>query len=295
VNWLVYHIVSGHAFFTGVVLIVVAAVASARSNPLAKSTTVLAFLVGLIAIIISSTPLPIWCYAVCVVITAAWLASRYVKTWRVWSRYALVAVWTAAAVFEAFFHIDPALTPVASRSMTIIGDSVTAGLGGPDRIVTWPAMLAQQHAVEIQDFSHPGETTASALKRLQGLSVRSTVVVLEIGGNDLLRSTPAAQFARDLDGLLARVSAPGRQVVILELPLPPFSHRFGRIQRSLARKHGAALAPKHVFLSVLAADGATTDSIHLSQVGHERMAASIWRIVRSAYPPDAPPAEGDQP
>ena len=74
---------------------------------------------------------------------------------------------------------------------------------------------------------------------------------------------------------------------MLELPLPPFYNSFGLIQRKLARKYGVKLVPKRVFLSVLAGGGATLDSIHLSQAGHQQMANVVWEIVGPAYPPSS--------
>ncbi|MEO2033560.1 MAG: acyl-CoA thioesterase, partial [Planctomycetaceae bacterium] len=117
-NWLVFHVLSGQAFFTGVALIVVAALASRQSKPIARRITALAFLIGVIAITISSTAIPYWYYAVALVVTIAWFASHYVKTWRRWSAFAVVAVWLMAAVLEIPFHITPTLTPARSRSIT---------------------------------------------------------------------------------------------------------------------------------------------------------------------------------
>jgi acyl-CoA thioesterase I len=43
------------------------------------------------------------------------------------------------------------------------------------------------------------------------------------------------------------------------------------------------LIPKRVFLSVIAGDDSTLDSIHLSQSGHQTMADTVWRSVVSAF------------
>lgn len=99
-NWLVYHIASGQVFFTGVALVIFAAVVSARSNPVTRRITVLAFVIGAIAIAISSAAIPYWYYAVAIVVTVAWPLFRSVKTWRLWSRLAVIAVWTIAAALE---------------------------------------------------------------------------------------------------------------------------------------------------------------------------------------------------
>jgi acyl-CoA thioesterase-1 len=286
-NWLVYHVASGHAFFTGVALLVIAGLASTRSKPVPKRITGLAFSIGAIAIAISSTPIPYWYYAVALAVTVAWLISPLVVStrWRRWSTLAVLAAWAIAAVLEIPYHLTPRLHPTSSRSLTVIGDSMTAGTGGEDRSKTWPNLLAREHDLTVQDISHVGDTAASARKRVKGEPIASPVVLLEIGGNDLLGSTPSAQFSRDLDALLAHASAPGRQVVLFELPLPPLHHEYGRIQRSLARKHNAALVPKRVLSSILASKDSTVDTIHLSQAGHRRMAACVWQIVRSAFPP----------
>ncbi|WP_339688349.1 hypothetical protein [Gimesia maris] len=71
--------------------------------------------------------------------------------------------------------------------------------------------------------------------------------------------------------------------LLLELPLPPFYHGFGRIQRRLAKKHDVKLVPKRVLLSILAGGDATLDSIHLSQIGQQKMADVVWGIVGAGY------------
>lgn len=283
-NWLVYHIASGHAFFTGATLVIVAAVLSMRPKQRASRIVVPAFLIGAIAIAISSTAIPYWYDALAIAATGLWGLSAYIRSWRRWTSSAVVAAWLGAIALEIPYHITPTLQPASSPALAVIGDSVTAGMGADDESEKWPAILGRQHGVDVQDISHMGETAASARKRVGKHPITAPVVLLEIGGNDLLGSTSARQFEQDLDALLTDVSAPDRQLIMFELPLPPFCHEFGRIQRALARKHNVALVPKRVFLSVLAKNQSTLDSIHLSQAGHEQMAACVWDLVSSAYP-----------
>ena len=121
------------------------------------------------------------------------------------------------------------------------------------------------------------------MKRVQTQSIESAVVVVEIGGNDILGTTTVAQFERDLDALLTFLTANDRQIVMFELPLPPFFLEYGRVQRRMAAKHRVGLIPKRLFLSVIADRQATLDTIHLSQSGHRRMADCVWRVVRFAF------------
>jgi acyl-CoA thioesterase I len=125
---------------------------------------------------------------------------------------------------------------------------VTAGMGGEDQAETSPAILAKEHGIEIQDNSHVGETAASALKRLKDKPITSALVIIEIGGNDLLGSTTSAQFSRDLDALLGHVASSKCRIMMFELPLPPFHHEYGRIQRILAHKYAVSLISKRLSL-----------------------------------------------
>jgi acyl-CoA thioesterase I len=284
-NWLVFHIVSGHAFFTGVGLLITAAVSSTRSHPISSRITVLSFLVGVVAVVVSSTAIPYWYYCVAVAVTLIWIASRIKKHWRRGAAYAAATTWLIAALIELPYHFTPGNQSAPTRTITIIGDSVTAGIGGDETAETWPSILARKRRLLVQDISHMGETAASALKRVETHAIDSSVVVVEIGGNDLLGSTTSTRFARDLDDLLAYLATPDRQILMFELPLPPFCHEYGRVQRSVAAKHNVKLVPKRVFLSVIAGSDSTLDTIHLSQSGHQFMADCVWRLVKSAFDP----------
>ena len=85
-NWLVFHIVSGQAFFTGVALLILAVVSSMRSRPIYSRITALSFLIGIIAVVISSTAIPYWNYGIAVAVTLLWIASRFKPDWRRWTQ-----------------------------------------------------------------------------------------------------------------------------------------------------------------------------------------------------------------
>jgi acyl-CoA thioesterase-1 len=184
---------------------------------------------------------------------------------------------------ELPYHLAPSLAAAGRPELFVIGDSVTAGLGDRKE-VTWPALLAHDHGLTVHDFSHVGATVRSAaLKQAIRLEEKDGIVLLEIGGNDLLGTTSAPDFHNGLDQLLANVCRPGRTVLMFELPLPPFRNEFGRIQRALAAEYGVTLVPKRIFLHVLMTPGATVDGVHLSPKGHELMRDVVWRILESVY------------
>ncbi|MCA8990051.1 MAG: acyl-CoA thioesterase, partial [Planctomycetaceae bacterium] len=188
-NWIVYHIVSGHSYFTGVALLVVAAVASVQPRPIFSRIAVFAYLLGCISIMVSSTAVPVWLAVAGVAVTFGWIVARFRVRLRRKACYGVLTVAIIAALFELPYHMTPRLNPATDRTVTVIGDSITAGLGGDDRSETWPAILAREKNLAMQDFSHMGDTAASALKRVRSHEPNSSIVIIEIGGNDILGST----------------------------------------------------------------------------------------------------------
>ncbi len=281
-NSLVYHIASGQAYFSGLALALAAAALGSCAGRVARRLAVLALLVGALAMAVSSTPVPWWGIALAAAAAFAWGANLRRERPARWPAAALAAAALVLAISEFPHHLPPRIAPLGARSLTVVADSLTAGMGAADQAERWPAILAREHGIQVQDLSHVGETAASAANRVAREGISGDLVLLEIGGNDVLGTTSAAQFAADLDTLLGKVCAPGRQVVMLELPLPPFAHAFGAAQRRLARKYGAQLVPKRVLLSILAPRENTVDTIHLTPIGQRRMAEAMEGILLPA-------------
>ena len=293
-NWLVVQIASGRVFFVAVALLIAAVGLRSSVAPRQWRGATWCLVVGLIGLSVSATPLPTWAYAVILLsIVVGWWASRFganAATATATSALALLGV----GLHEARYQIMPVLAEVRDRQIAVIGDSLTAGHGESDLTRKWPAILRDRYGVAVQDHSKAGATAASAAKGLEQESIAAPVVIVEIGGNDFLGGGSVADFEAGLDALLKAVCQPGRQVAMFELPIPPLYEGFGRVQRNLASRHGVALIPKRILLSVIAAADATVDSLHLTQQGHDRMADVVWALLAPAMPEASGPAgQGD--
>lgn len=316
-NPIVYHIVSGHAWFSGIGLLLLAVVLDRRSAVAASNRGLrkfgnLLWLAAVLLMALSSVAAPVPIYAWLFISLVAWLwgssrsavvesasgqpnhegpAAEWEKDLKTvdrshqWAGGMLVLSLLAAIAVELPYHFQPTLLPVSEAKITIVGDSVTAGVGGNETSERWPEILQRVHGLQVQDISHMGETANSATKTLLNFQVDSPIIIVEIGGNDVLGGTSVSEFDRDLDQLLKSVCKGERQVVMFELPLPPFFHGYGYVQRRLAQEHGVKLLPKATFLSAIAGADSTLDSIHLSQAGHKRMADAIWGAVGEAFAP----------
>jgi acyl-CoA thioesterase-1 len=292
-NWVVFQIASGRVFFVAVALLIAAVgLRSSVAARLRRGAT-WCLLMGLIGLSVSAAQLPTWASAVMLLsIVAGWGASRFganAATVTATSALALLGV----GLHEARYQVMPVLTAVHDRRIAVIGDSITAGHGESDLTRKWPAILRDRHGVAVEDFSKAGATAASAAKQFEQVPIGAAIVIVEIGGNDFLGGRSVEDFEEGLDALLKAVCKPGRQVAMFELPIPPLYERFGRVQRNLASRHGVALIPKRILLSVIEAANATVDSLHLTQRGQDRMAAVVWALLEPAMREAAGQAEPD--
>jgi len=284
---LIYVFGSGLAFFLGVGLVLAALLlTTAERKPRLRRLARLSAALGLIVVALSAVPLPWVILGGLAGILLGWgLAERMLSgrpRWRWLVRAGAALAWLAVAAVELPYHFVPRIEASDRPALWVVGDSVTAGLGD-EQIVTWPRILAKSHGITVHDRSQMGATVTSALRQLQQRPLGDGIVLLEIGGNDLLGTTRPEEFEQGLELLLASVCSRDRTVLMFELPLPPLCNRWGMIQRRLAAKYGVALIPKRVFVAVLTEGDATLDSIHLSQGGHEAMAETVWRLLTRVY------------
>lgn len=178
----------------------------------------------------------------------------------------------------------PSIVGVPDDHLLVLGDSVSSGIDA--RVPAWPAVLEEMTGVPVKNLARSGARTIDGLEMARGITSADHVILIEIGGNDLLSDVRSKEFGEALDRLLSAVSAPGRTVVMFELPLLPNKITYGRIQRRLAAKYGVQLIPKRYLVDVIGGANATSDGIHLSEAGAHRMARLVaWAFSAMLHPP----------
>ena len=286
----VAHFANGNAFLAGAVLVLAACLAAFGQAPLASPRVRRwLLLIGVILIALSTTPLPYWLYAVWLVLLIGWVvADRFAKSSagrRVSSAAAagVVVLSGIALVWEASTLHPRSQPPAHGETVYVIGDSVSAGMNEPIT-ETWPAVMSHRYEANVVNLAEPGATTKSAIEQAAGIEAEACVVVIEIGGNDLLSGLPAGEFRQQLRSLLATVCRPGRRVLMMELPLPPTYVAYGFAQRELAAEFKVGLISKREFVRVLSTSDATVDGVHLSPAGHSLMADRMWQYIEPVLP-----------
>ena len=270
---------SGAPYFAGLVLVHVGILwGPASTTRMTRMLLNTGCILGLVCVILSAAPQPTWLYV-------AWGGIAVVTWIRAFIRPAFLRAGIVAASFcalaimfigEVRYWWQPSLSVSGDRDIYVVGDSISIGADAQE--LNWPERLGDKLDITVHNYSFGGAKVQSALQNAKRIQNSQAVVILEIGGNDVLAGTNTDEFRADLFELLETVCTSERDVIMFELPLPPFHAGYGLAQRTLADEFGVILIPKRVFTQVLAARGATVDGLHLSHTGHEIMASRLKRL-----------------
>jgi acyl-CoA thioesterase I len=284
-NRLAVIFVDGTSFFIGLALVLAGSCLFLRiRGRIVQRVSTLSLIIGIVFVVASATPLPLWAYAIWLVACLGFLVvGRSRSAWRGAARARVAAIVVLAAASLALcaaevpYHLSPRISVAPGQTVYVVGDSLSAGLGGEQPC--WPSLLAERCRLPVVNLARPGATCRTAIGQVEGVKEPGSVVLLEIGGNDLLNGTDAAAFRTGIESLLSSLNHGQHRIVMFELPLLPFQNSFGTAQRELAAKHGAALIPKRCLSRVLGMEGGTIDGLHLSQHGHDALAESVAEMI----------------
>ena len=195
-------------------------------------------------------------------------------------RAILIGMASLMAIVELPHTFPPEIPPLPGGHLYVIGDSISRG----HRVRLSPLARCLRGTAR-PSGDKPGrgggDRRGRDVEDGTGEGV-AAVVLVELGGNDLLSGLPTREFARDLETLLASLQQPGRTIVMLELPLFPFQSGYGRAQRALARRSMSDLITKWYLAERPGHPGPTTDGLHLSEAGTQVMADTVYSILGPA-------------
>jgi len=194
---------------------------------------------------------------------------------------ALLALLLAAACGQPKENALPAGTRVLA-----LGDSLTAGTGvAPDE--AWPALLAARTGWIVVNAGVSGDTSAGALQRLPALLEEHSpaLVLVTLGGNDMLRKLPQGQTVANLGQILTLVKASGAKAVLLATPKPSIAGAvFNNLSaadfyRTLAKENQVPLI-EDALADVLSDTQLKADQLHPNAAGHALLSKKLFDALK---------------
>jgi acyl-CoA thioesterase I len=194
-------------------------------------------------------------------------------------RTLLIVLAACAAAFFLWFR-NPETWPIRNAPpgagpIVCFGDSLTSGHGAAAS-ESYPAVLASLLGREVVNRGSDGDTSESALERLDEtvLAASPSVVIITLGGNDIVRRVPIADTTRSLRAIFERSLAARAMVVFLAID-PPF---VGRERMDKVRELCHELGVLYVDTAMKGMWGSRrlmSDNIHPNAEGYRMMAERV--------------------
>jgi acyl-CoA thioesterase-1 len=159
------------------------------------------------------------------------------------------------------------------RTIVCLGDSITSGVGsGPGE--AYPELLAARLGREVVNAGISGATAADGLLRVEEVLAQDPwLVVVELGGNDILRRVPPEETERSLRLILDRLLAARVVPVLVEMDAP-FGGRYREIYERLGDEYGVPVV-EDALGDVLRDRSLKSDTIHPNAAGQKVLAEAI--------------------
>lgn len=172
------------------------------------------------------------------------------------------------------------------------GDSLTAGFGLSEK-ESYPYLLQEKLKADGYDYDVvnagiSGDTTAGGLERIDWSLEQENVqiLILALGGNDLLRGLPVPKMKQNLDIIIKKAKAKNVKVLFCGMLAPPtmgaqYQREFVAVFPDLASEHNVEFMP--FILEGVAADPKLNqpDGIHPNADGSRIMTDNVYNALKS--------------
>jgi acyl-CoA thioesterase-1 len=181
--------------------------------------------------------------------------------------------------------------PPAPPVVTVLGDSITAGLGVAASLAL-PARLQaaldrMRITAQVRGLGQLGDTSSGGLARVDRVPADSAVCVVALGGNDLLQGVDPSRTKANLRAIVEHLKSENIRVVLAGVRAPgllgiDYARRFTQIYPDLAREQGVFYAPDFLTGVIGVARYMQRDGIHPNADGARIIADRLAPIVAQA-------------
>ena len=159
------------------------------------------------------------------------------------------------------------------------GDSLTYGTGA-SKGKDYPSQLSKMISRPVINAGVPGDTTASALERLERdvLAYSPDIVLITLGGNDLKNGVASDSAFKNLKKIVNLIHNQGARVIIGGLSIPFRDRGCGRGFKNLADETDAILIP-NILEGIMGNRNLTSDPIHPNGAGYKIIAERFYKAI----------------
>ena len=173
--------------------------------------------------------------------------------------------------------------PSGSKPVVAFGDSLVFGVGSTSGN-GFVSLLSQRLGVDIVNSGRPGDTTADGLARLKTsvLDREPRLVIVLLGGNDLLQNVPLQQRISNITSIATQIRASGSTVILVGLSTGNVIDPFEGALPGIAAQTASTLV--NGILDGIFGDPAlmSSDGIHPNNAGYKIMADRLEPTVKAA-------------
>jgi acyl-CoA thioesterase I len=168
-----------------------------------------------------------------------------------------------------------------AAQIVAFGDSLVVGIGTTSGN-SFVSLLSDRVGISIINAGRSGDTTGSALNRVQSdvIARQPKVVIVLLGGNDLLQGLPLAQRVANITTIAQQIRSAGATVLLVGLGNDPIDP-YGGALPGIASQTGSTHVPG-ILEGIFGVPALMADAVHPNNAGHRIMADRLEPALRAA-------------
>lgn len=186
----------------------------------------------------------------------------------------------AIVLFGFFKFGQPTITnwPSLNSGVVAFGDSLVEGVGATEA-GGFVSMLERDLEITIGNLGKRGDTTGSALRRVENVVAKKpAVTIVLLGGNDFLNGVPEAETFENLGRTIEKLHEAGSAVIIVGIEADVPGNRHGEFFERLHRDYQTAYVP-HILEGIYGNQPLMSDGLHPNDAGYRLMAERIKLVL----------------
>ena len=172
--------------------------------------------------------------------------------------------------------------PPKNDAVAVFGDSLVVGVGSTEGN-DFVSLLDKESEKTFFNYGVSGETTRDALDRVdEVVEKESGVVVIILGGNDVLQKLPKEETFSNLEKIVTTFQANGSVVVLVGVRSGVVGNGRDEDFKSVAKNTGSVYV-SDILKDVFGKREYMSDAVHPNDAGYELIAERMLPIINQLY------------